>query len=201
MREFVIYSNTGRTAPDFNPNKLMDAGRLDIIVHSIIHALFVSNNMRSDVILHIFLYGPPDPPKYIKIESNPDIPFSKKDIGTLLKIILAKYKRKKRVKVFPGVFVEKKEFIDFIEEMLQKKRNIYLLDKKGSPISRTKIKKDPIFILGDHIGLPKRIKRFLQKYKIPSISLGEIEYFTSQCIVILNHYLDMRKGFSLIYET
>ena len=101
MREFILFSELGRTRGDFKD--LKKAGRLDIVANSIIHAFFVSNGLRSDVTMHIILNGPPDPPKHIKIISNKKTPFSKKDIGGLIRIALWKYRPNKEVEALPGV--------------------------------------------------------------------------------------------------
>ncbi len=184
MREFILISSKGRTSGNFDD--LMKAGRMDIVIHSIINALFISNKLRQDVKLHIFLEGPPDPVKHIEIIYNPETPFSKKDIGNLIKKTLYRYKKNKKTEAFPGIFIEKKSFNKFFEEI--KDRNIYVLDKKGE--IKTKFKKDPIFILGNHKGFSKEDKKFIKKNIKEIISLGKEVYFTSQCITILNHYMD-----------
>jgi tRNA (pseudouridine54-N1)-methyltransferase len=72
----------------------------------------------------------------------------------------------------------------------QGKKNFYLLDKRGKDISEIKIKENPIFILGDHEGIPKNNKTFIKRYKKDLFSLGRTNYFTSQCITILNYLVD-----------
>ena len=41
MREFILISNRGRTKGDWKD--LMAAGRMDIVCHSVVSALFLSN--------------------------------------------------------------------------------------------------------------------------------------------------------------
>ena len=88
MREFVYFSNKAVTTGNFKD--LMKAGRMDIVCHFVINSLFISNNYRDDVKLHLFFYGPPDPPKHLEIMYNEKI--SKKDVAGLIKRILYKYK-------------------------------------------------------------------------------------------------------------
>ncbi|MCS7123492.1 MAG: tRNA (pseudouridine(54)-N(1))-methyltransferase TrmY [Candidatus Aenigmarchaeota archaeon] len=188
MRAFLVFSNRGYTSGNFKD--LMKAGRLDIVVHSIIHSFFLSNKLRSDVKMDIILNGPPDPPKHIEIVPNEKTPFSKKDVGELIKIVLWKYKKGKKVEALPGIFVEKKSFEDVILD-LKKDFLIYVLDRKGKSLEEVKFEnKNLLFVLGDHEGIPKEKKSFLKKYAKDFISLGSVEYFTSQCIVILNYFLD-----------
>ncbi|MFA5176429.1 MAG: tRNA (pseudouridine(54)-N(1))-methyltransferase TrmY [Candidatus Nanoarchaeia archaeon] len=189
MREFILISNHGQTSGNFND--LMQAGRLDIVIHSIINAFFVSNNMREDTIFHLILNGPPDPPRHIEFIYDSEMPISKKDVGNLLKSVLWKYKQGKKIKAFPGIFVEKKSFQALIKELVESgKKNFYLLDKRGKDISNMELKENPIFILGDHEGIPKNNKTFIKRYTKEVFSLGRTNYFTSQCVTILNYLVD-----------
>ena len=103
MRDFIILSNQGRTRGDFRD--LMSAGRMDIVIHSIINAFFLSNEVRQNVTVHVILNGPPDPPKHLEFVYDPESTLSKKDVGTLIKSALWKYKHGKKIRAFPGVFI------------------------------------------------------------------------------------------------
>lgn len=189
MREFVYFSKKAWTTGNFKD--LMKAGRLDIACHFILHSFFVSNAKRN-VVCHLFFYGPPDPPKHIEIHSNASI--SKKDISGLIRRALFKYKEGKRVEALRGVFVEKKSLINEVEDLIGKGKNIYLLDEKGEDLRKIKIRENPVFIIGDHEGLPKKEKKRLKKIAKP-ISLGKTIYFASQVLMILQYELDRRKIF------
>ena len=78
-----------------------------------------------------------------------------------------------------------------IEEL--KGKNIYLLDKKGEDIDKVEVKENPVFIIGDEDGIPKKDKKDLIKNKVIPINIGPEMYFASHVAVILNNYLD-RKG-------
>ena len=71
-------------------------------------------------------------------------------------------------------------------------RNIYILDRKGEELRKTEIGENPIFILGDHEGIPKHELKTIRKMEIKKISLGNLTYFASQTVVIVNHELDIR---------
>ena len=190
MREIIYFSKTAWTRGNFKD--LMRAGRMDIVCHAIIMSFFISNKMREDVKLHLFFYGPPDPPKHLELipKVNEKFQISKKDIAGLIKRMLFKYKKGKKIEAFPGCYVEKLSLKNFIE--ILKNRNIYILDKKGEDVRKAEIKEDPIFILGDQEGLEKRELRDLSKIA-KKISLGNVTYFSSQAITILNNELDRRQ--------
>ncbi|HDH91496.1 MAG TPA: hypothetical protein ENF38_00925 [Candidatus Aenigmarchaeota archaeon] len=188
MRRFVVFSAKGRTRGDFKD--LMKAGRLDIIAHSVIASLFLSHGIRKNVELHVILNGPPDPPKHIIFCYDEKIPISKKDVGELLRATLWKYKKGKLVRAFPGVFIEKKSFEEVLEELSS--YPIYLLDRKGKNFEEVKIGENPVFVLGDHEGLPKKQYKFAKKICRERVSVGPFDYFTSQCIVVVNNFLDRK---------
>ncbi|MEM2478772.1 MAG: hypothetical protein QXS07_01160 [Candidatus Pacearchaeota archaeon] len=187
MREFVYFSRTAWTTGNFKD--LMKAGRLDIACHTVIMAFFISRARRQDVKLHLFFYGPPDPPKHIII--GPRAPISKKDIGSLFKIILYKYKPGKLTEALEDCFIEKRSLIDFIESLAQEGRHIYILDERGQDIRQVEIAESPVFIFGDHRGLPLKEKKRLSK-KAKKVSLGKVTYMASQALAILQNELDRR---------
>jgi len=191
MRHFVYFSSKAATSGKaLSGGDLMKAGRMDIVIHSIISALFLSHDFREDVKMHLIFYGMPDPPKHIEIQIKEGTPISKKDVAKIIQILLYKYKKGKKTEVLPGCFVEKKSFLKVVEE-LSEDNEIFILDKKGEDIRKAKIPKNCVFILGDQEGLPKKeLKRLKQITK--KISIGSKTYFASQTITIVNNELDRR---------
>ncbi len=217
MKHFIYFSKDAVTSGKaLSQNSLMRAGRMDIAIHSLIQGLFLSHDFRTDVKFHFVFYGMPDPPKHIEIQVKENTVIRKKDVGTLIKKILYKYKEGKKTEVFPGCFVEKKSFLKVVEELAPKsvpphfvpstrtsnevpsddqdgisEGKIFILDKKGEDIRKVKIPKDCVFILGDQEGLPKKELKRLKKIAT-KISVGPKVYFASQVVVIVNNELDYR---------
>jgi tRNA (pseudouridine54-N1)-methyltransferase len=183
MREFILFSRKGYTTPDFND--LRSAGRLDIVCNCINAAIFLSHRTRKDVVFNVVLNGPSNPPLCISIQSDKvyEIASDEKSIGDILKKVIAGKKHF-------GFERSKKSFQEIIKE--RKNRVIYILDEKGEDIRTVKIEKDPIFVLGDHIGLPKKEEEFLMRFSASKISVGPLRYFASHCITIINNELDRR---------
>lgn len=201
MRHFVYFSGTAVTSGNFNTDELMKAGRMDIALHVIISSFFLSHAVREDVTLHLVFYGSPDPPKHIeirlekekKLPSQDDkerIDISKKDLASLIKKILYKYKSGQKTEVFQGCFVEKKSLLNVVEE-LKENNKVFILDKKGGDIREAKIKDNCVFILGDHKGLPDKELKRLKKIAVP-VTIGNKMYFASQVVAIVNNELDRR---------
>ncbi len=198
MREFIYYSQKARTSGNFGDD-LMKAGRMDIACQIIIMAFFVSHKIRENVKLHLIFNGPPDPPKHIemypgkKLDEDSEHDISKKDIAGLIKKLLYKYKPGIKNEVMPGYFIEKKGVIEVTNEMLDQGKEVFILDKKGEDIRKVDIKKNHVFILGDHDGIPKNELKRLEKRDIKKISVGNEMYFASQTMTIIQNELD-RKG-------
>lgn len=197
-REFIYYSRSAPTSGNFGED-LMRAGRLDIAIHAVIAAFFLSHKMREDTTLHLVFAGMPDPVKHLEMkpqnENKEDADafhISKKDIASLIKKMLYKYKEGKKHEVMPGYSIEKKSLLKLAEELKEEGRNLYILDAKGEDIREIDIKENPIFILGDYEGLPSKELRRLKTMATP-VSIGKRTYFASQTVVIVNNELDRRE--------
>lgn len=192
MREFIYFSTHARTSGNFDIQDLMAAGRMDIAIHTIISAFFLSHNVRNDVRMHLVFYGMPDPPKHIEIDSSMGIDISKKNVASLLKKILYKYKDGVKKEVEEGCFVEKKSLLHVAQELIDQGKEVYVLDKKGEDIRKVKISKNPVFLLGDQDGFPvKELKRL--KQMCTPVSIGKQTYFASHTLAVVQNELDRRE--------
>ncbi|NCO11475.1 hypothetical protein CO038_00030 [Candidatus Pacearchaeota archaeon CG_4_9_14_0_2_um_filter_39_13] len=199
MREFIYYSRTAPTSGKHVGDDLMKSGRLDIAIHTVIASFFLSHGLRDDVKLHLSFAGPPDPVKHLEMMPNTEgktgfdkIYLSKKDVSWVIKKMLYKYREGEKAEVFPGYWIEKKSFLKVVEELYDDNRNLYLLDEKGGDIRECKIGKDPVFILGDHLGLPGKELKRLKRICTP-VSIGKRTYFASQTLAIVNNEIDRRE--------
>jgi len=192
MKHFIYFSKDAVTSGKaLSQNTLMRAGRMDIAIHSFIQGIFLSHGVRGDIKFHFIFYGMPDPPKHIEIQINSELDISKKDVGTLIKKILYKYQKGKKTEVLPGCFIEKKSFLNVIEELMNSDNEIFILDKKGEDIRKIDIPKNCVFVLGDQEGLPQKEMKRLRKF-LNLVSVGPKMYFASQTIAVVNNELDRR---------
>lgn len=199
MRELIYYSRTAPTSGNYIGDDLQESGRIDIAIHTVIAAFFLSHKIRSDMKLHLCFAGPPTPPRHLEImpvtegKTGVDkIYLAKTNVSAILKKMLYKYKEGKKNEVFPGFWIEKKSFLDIVKELYEEGRNLYVLDPDGEDIRTAEINENPIFILGDHKGLPeKEYKRLKQLCK--PITIGKRTYFASQTVAVVNNELDRRE--------
>jgi tRNA (pseudouridine54-N1)-methyltransferase len=171
----------GKTDSAFS--SLHDAGRLDVVYECTVASLFLSHGIRRDAVFHAVLNGPPNPPLHLQIDGRAlyDV---RTDLDTwqqiLRKIIAGK--------THPGISVDKTSFEALLKIEAQA-HSVYVLEEGGKNITETRLADNAVFVLGDHVGLPKRAEmlalRFGQK-----ISLGKQPYLAASCITIINYVLD-----------
>jgi len=199
MREFIYYSRTAPTTGGKIKEDLMKAGRLDIAIHTVIASFFLSHKLRTDTKLHLVFAGPPEPVKHLEMFPETEgktgvdkIYLNKRDVSTIIKRMLYKYKEGIKHEVFPGYWIEKKGILEIVNELKNEGKTVYILDPKGEDIRETKIEKNPVFLLGDHLGLPSKELKRLKKICNP-ITIGKKTYFASHTVAIVNNELDRRE--------
>lgn len=197
MREFIYFSNKARTSGNFDSNKLMDAGRMDIAIHTLINSLFLSHKIRDDTKIHLIFNGPPTPPQHLEIfpqgqKTSGKITLSKKNVAGLIKKMLFKSSPKKKTELEQGYEVEKKSLFKAIADLQEQGKEVYVLDAKGKDIRDIKFKDNPVFVLADQDGFPHKELKKLKSLSTP-ISVGKQTYFASQVVTIVNNELD-RQG-------
>ncbi len=198
MREFIYYSRTAPTTGHFGED-LQKAGRVDIAIHTVIATFFLSHKIRTDTKLHLVFGGMPDPTKHLElfpvtegITGIDKIYLNKKDISDVIRKMLYKYKPGIKNEVFPGYWIEKKSLLALVGELNNQGRNLYLLDPDGEDIREAKIRDNPVFIIGDHKGLPNKELKRLKKICTP-VTIGKRTYFASQTVAVVNNELDRRE--------
>lgn len=189
MRRFIVYSEKAHTSPIIRD--LKTAGRIDILLHSIVTGLFASNTFREDTELHLVMMGPPTSPRHIIIKFHPENTISKKNLKKLIEMALRRYKEGETREIHPGVFIDNKNVETIIKEFQEQGAKCFYMNEVGEHV-KTLGKEElenPVFILGDDDGFPKPVKKFLKK-NCNRVSLGKQLYFTSQAITILHYELD-----------
>lgn len=184
MREFLLYSRKGRTAGDFTT--LRGAGRLDTVYQCILMALFRSHGMRRNTRFHAILHGPPDPPLHLVVDGSElrNVRVDELTWTHILRKVLGRGSH-------PGITVDRMTFQQLLRERTETGSDTYVLEEKGAHIREAKIGESPLFILGDHIGLPKKDERYVLRYGT-KLSLGKGRYLAASCVAILNYELDLR---------
>jgi len=184
QRQYILYSRLGKTSPDWT--NLRDAGRLDIVYECTVASLFLSHGLRRDTVFHAILNGPPNPPVLATVDGSClfDVRTNQETWTHILKKVLSN-------KSHPGIFTSRTSFEQLVKSKAQT-NSIYVLEERGTNIKDITIQPNPVFILGDHVGLPKNAERYALRYGT-KISLGKTPYLAATCITILNYILDTQQ--------
>jgi tRNA (pseudouridine54-N1)-methyltransferase len=179
-----LYSRLGRTDSRFV--SLHDAGRLDIVYECVVASLFLSHGIRKDVVFHAVLSGPPRPPVHLVVDGAlvHDVRTDQQTWEHVLKKVLSG-------RSHPGVFVDRLGF-EGVLKGLASRGSVFVLEEGGRDVACFDFPERAVFVLGDHVGLPKRAEDFALRYG-QKVSLGRQPYLAASCITVLNFLLD-RKG-------
>ncbi len=75
---------------------------------------------------------------------------------------------------------------------LSEDHQLFVMDRKGTPIREQAFSGNPCFLLTDHIPMPRKVLPSLERMGAKKISLGPTMLFASQCVVLIHHALDQR---------
>ena len=181
LYEFILFSRSGRTDSAFT--NLHDAGRLDIVYECIVASLFLSHGLRRNVTFHAVLNGPPNPPLHIQINGEPlyDVRTDVDTWHSILRKVIAG-------KSHPGISRSKTSFEALLKSKAENHK-VYVLEEGGRNVAETELAGNAVFVLGDHVGLPKKAETFALRFG-EKISLGKQPYLAASCITVLNYLLD-----------
>ncbi|MCW4021291.1 MAG: tRNA (pseudouridine(54)-N(1))-methyltransferase TrmY [Candidatus Bathyarchaeota archaeon] len=182
MIEFILFSRKGRTDGDFST--LREAGRLDVVYQCLLLGFFTSGAIRRDVIFHTVLGGPPRPPIHLTFDGRHlrDIRTDEKTWETIFRNVLSGGHH-------PGIELKRESLQEVIRA--KKDRKIFVLEEKGENIQSLKLGGNPVFVLGDQVGLPKKDEKFILRYGT-KVSLGKKPYLAATCVDVINYLLDTK---------
>ena len=191
MRTFILFARKAKTSPEFNIEDLPSSGgRMDLVARCISSAIFISYAIRKDTRIFIVLNGPPDPPITICFDGQiTNVSPDERSIALWIQKVLSLKIDKGWKRTRNGILIARKSFQELIKE-LAKDSSFYILHEKGKKTK--KIKKNPVFIIGDHLDLLPKEKKFALRYG-EKLSLGKTSYLASSCISILHWVCDRER--------
>jgi tRNA (pseudouridine54-N1)-methyltransferase len=195
MRTFVLRA---RAAPT-DSQALWDAvgkdAHTEILAHTLMNALFVAQSHRPDVVVYLVLESTRDFSRTIRFDINAMHEIGGFDERSLLtKVAKALDASRGMAKeetrpVESGVSVQTLSFEKLVQALAED-HQLFLMDRKGTPIGEQAFADKPCFLLTDHIPMPKKTIPGLERMGAKKISLGATMLFASQCVVLIHHALD-----------
>ena len=198
MRQFILRARKGPSSPGFALDNLPGLGHLEIVAHCISNALFYSGHIRPGVVIHVVLDGPSSPPKTVRFESDrlgSLAGFDERSICMALDQALACGRRLatgEEARAAEGIFVSKLGFEPLVRQQ-SSAGALYYLRPKGGDIRQVDLALPATFVFSDHLGMPKKADRYLERLGAIPLSVGPKMLFASQCIVLAHNELDRRE--------
>ncbi len=186
MRVFAVIAH--KFNGDINLNDLPGSGRVDVIARCINSSIFLSHDIRRDIIFSFFA---PKIQIRMRIDSsrvkylNPD----ERSTAALIKNAILRLK--KREETSPGFFSKNMSFDDFLEE-LKEMGDIYYLHEDGEDIRNVEISENPVFLLSDSVNLSEEEEMKIEEIAEKKISVSPKVILASHAITIVNNELDRR---------
>jgi tRNA (pseudouridine54-N1)-methyltransferase len=208
MREFIVVGHKAVTDGQFSLNDLPgSAGRMDILCRCVNSALFLSHDLRRDVIIFLVLLGEPGPPKIVKFSGkdvrylNPD----ERSSGSLIKKALELKAGIRWKESTPGVWVRQGDLEDLLAELnIDANENVedvdegtgnklYYLHEDGTDIRdemKGTLPQRSTFILGDHVGMTPDEEKKITDTGAQTLNVGPLSLHADHCIIVVNNELD-----------
>jgi tRNA (pseudouridine54-N1)-methyltransferase len=197
MRSFVLRA---RAAPTDSQRLLASVGQdahTEILAHTLMNAIFVAQSHRADVVVHLVLESTPDFSRTIRFEADAMHELGGfheqallRKVANALDVSGGMGKEETRP-VESGVTVRTISFERLVQE-LSADHQLFVMDRKGTPIRAQAFDCNPCFLLTDHIPMPKKTFHSLERLGAKKIALGSTMLFASQCVVLIHHELDQR---------
>lgn len=197
MRTFVIRARKGTVRADQVFAQVGSGEHFEIIAHTLANAFYYSNGMRTDVEVYVVLDSTPDFPRTLKFSANNGLSFPGFHEHAILEVVSSALARGNKVRkgeiqtIEPGIEICGFGFETLLQG-LQELSPVYLLDKKGTDIRSVDFSPQGVFILSDHLPMPKNSIKPLERRGLTKISLGRKILFASQCVVLVHNELDRR---------
>jgi tRNA (pseudouridine54-N1)-methyltransferase len=195
MRTFIIRARKGTTRWQRLRTSIGKREHFEVIAHCVINAFFVSNGFRDDVEVYIVLESSENFPHTLKLSGGEGLSLAGFHEAAVLELVERALKNSQALHkdetliLAPGLQISGFGFEILVNKLLAM-RPIYLLDPKGEDIRTTEFEPNPIFILSDHLAMPKKSIKGLKRHGFKTISLGKKILFASQCVVLINYELD-----------
>ena len=187
-----------RAAPTDSQKLLASVGNeahTEILAHTLMNAFFVAQSHRPDVIVYLVLESTQDFSRTVRFEVNAMHEIGGFDeralLGKVAKALdISRGMGKEEIRpVESGVTVQTLSF-ERLVQVLAEDHQLFLMDRKGTPIREQAFAGNPCFLLTDHIPMPKKTIPGLERLGAKKIALGPTMLFASQCVVLIHYELD-----------
>jgi tRNA (pseudouridine54-N1)-methyltransferase len=187
MRAFAVIAHKFRG--DINLNDLPGSGRVDVIARCINSAIFLSHDIRRDVLFYMFA---PRVNFLLKIDSSRVKYLNPDERSTAALIRNAYINLGRREESSPGFFPRAAGFDEFLRELASLLAPVYHLHESGRDLRDVEFGQDAVFILSDSMNMSEEEENKVREISSGSVSVGPRSILASHTITIVHNELDRR---------
>jgi tRNA (pseudouridine54-N1)-methyltransferase len=201
VRRFVVIGRRAIASPGFSlANLPASSGRLDVLLRCLRAALLVSHGLRRDTVVYLVLLGGPDAPRTLRV-SGPTARFLRPDERSLAVLV------QKALAQPLGGQVDQAGFTTLRNGIAVAARGLdavladlgpatpYLLEEGAPDLRGVALDgPDPVFFLGDDLGLDEATRAALVGYGVIAASVGPVSVHADDAIVLVANELDRREA-------
>src|SRR5690606_19878691 len=177
MRTFVLRARAAPTDSRKLRASIGQEAHPEILAHALMNAIFVAQSHRPDVTVYLVLESTRDFSRTIRFDANAMHDIGGFDERTLLGRIAVALDastgmgKDETRPVEPGVTVRTTSFERLVQE-LASDHQLFVMDRKGTPIGEQAFAGNPCFLLTDHIPMPRKTFHSLERLGARKITLG-----------------------------
>lgn len=193
MRRFLIVGHRASTSPSFSLDDLAGAaGRMDILLSAANAALLLAHDIRREVEVGLLLLGPPDPPRFVRLQGHrlrsfqPDI----RSDASLIRRALEHGSRVER-ETSPGICASKASFEEALDRLGP---SFVYLKEGGKDIRDADLPADVTFVLSDNQDLTAEEEEAVRARDALVVGLGPLPLHTDHAIALVHNELDRRRA-------
>ena len=195
MREFLIRARKAPVDPDRFLRNVGENSHVEYLAQVMQHALLVSQGHRADTRLTLVLENSADFSRAITIDGANLGSLAGWDEGALVDFIASVLGRGRSLgkgqeaSYIDGVTISATSFEYLIRNH---ERVLAVLDPKGNDIRAEPALDDVVFVMTDHIPMPRNTLKYMRRLGARPVSLGPVMLHASQCISVIHNELDRR---------
>ncbi|MEX0942247.1 MAG: hypothetical protein WD002_06840 [Pseudomonadales bacterium] len=198
MSEYIVRAHGAPTDPAQLLAGVGSGAHVEYLAQIIVNTLFIAKGHRDDVTLTLVLEKSGDYSRALSIPGDAFGSLGGLNESSLLEVIadsllegrhLAK---EATVTTSLGIRVAATSFEHIARDRLAAGK-VYLLDRKGQDVRALEVTGDAVFLLTDHIPMPRKLGKSLVRQGAIRVSLGPVMLHASQCVAVVQNELDRRE--------
>ena len=195
MPEYVVRARKAPTDAGLFMKAIGSGAHVEYLAQIMINCLFISKGHREDTILTLVLEDSRDYSRALSFEGGKLGSFGDLTEAGMLRTVAdcltlaSKLRKEEIITQENGIAVQAISFEHLVKARLES-RAVYILDKKGTDIRSLAPSDDAVFLLTDHIPMPRKTFKSLHRQGVKKLCLGPVMLHASQCIVLIQNEYD-----------